>query len=57
MKKPHRASRERVLKGTLDGPSRTIEVEPVKLPAPAPNQPSSPPEREPERTPAPTRQG
>ncbi|MGH9118473.1 MAG: hypothetical protein ACRD0A_11560 [Acidimicrobiales bacterium] len=57
MKKSPRTSKERVLRGTLDGPSRTIEVEPVTQPTPAPSPPAAPPEREPERTPAKTRRG
>jgi hypothetical protein len=56
MKDKHRRPKERVLRGTLDGPSKTIEVEPVTLPAPAPT-PSTPPERDPEREPTPTRPG
>ena len=38
----------RRLRGSLDGPSRTITVEPVETPAPAP-----PPEIRPERQPDP----
>ena len=36
------------LTGSLDGPSRTITVEPVETPTPAP-PPAVRPEREPER--------
>jgi hypothetical protein len=53
MKDKHRRPKERVLKGTLDGPSKTIEVEPVTLPAPPP-APAPEPERRPEREPAKT---
>jgi len=35
--------------GTLDGPSRTIVVEPIRVPAKQPHQPAVAPEREPER--------
>ena len=42
-----RRSRSR-LTGSLDGPSRTITVEPVETPTPAP-PPEIRPEREPER--------
>jgi hypothetical protein len=56
MKDKHRRPKERVLKGTLDGPSKTIEVEPVTVPTPAP-APSPEPERRPEREPAKTNQG
>jgi hypothetical protein len=38
----------RRLRGSLDGPSRTITVEPVETPMPAP-PPEIRPEREPER--------
>lgn len=41
-----RRDRERPL-ATLDGPSRTIRVEPIELPAPAPReQPEPQPERD-----------
>lgn len=44
-----RRSRSRSrLTGSLDGPSRTITVEPVETPAPAP-LPDTSPERKPER--------
>jgi hypothetical protein len=46
---PPRRSRSH-LTGSLDGPSRTITVEPVETPAPAP-----PPEVRPEREPEPER--
>jgi hypothetical protein len=42
------------LKGSLDGPSRTITVEPVETPTPAP-PPEIRPEREPERPSKPSR--
>ena len=42
------------LTGSLDGPSRTITVEPVETPAPAP-PPAVLPEREPERPSKPSR--
>jgi len=42
------------LTGSLDGPSRTITVEPVETPVPAP-PPEVHPEREPERPPKPSR--
>jgi hypothetical protein len=42
------------LTGSLDGPSRTITVEPVETPTPAP-APVVHPEREPERPPKPSR--
>jgi hypothetical protein len=42
------------LNGSLDGPSRTITVEPVETPAPAP-APAVLPEREPERPSKPSR--
>ena len=44
----------RRLRGSLDGPSRTITVEPVEAPAPAP-PPEIRPEREPERPSKPSR--
>ena len=42
------------LTGSLDGPSRTITVEPVETPTPAP-PPAIRPEREPERPSKPSR--
>ena len=48
-----RRSRSR-LTGSLDGPSRTITVEPVETPAPAP-PPAVRPEPQPERPSAPSR--
>jgi len=47
------SSRPRKPLGSLDGPSRTITVEPVETPvtAPPPREPA--PSREPERPPAP----
>jgi hypothetical protein len=47
-----RRSRSQLI-GSLDGPSRTITVEPVETPAPAP-PPEVRPEREPERPSRPT---
>ena len=44
----------RRLRGSLDGPSRTITVEPVETPAPAP-PPEIRPEREPDRPSKPSR--
>jgi hypothetical protein len=44
----------RRLRGSLDGPSRTITVEPVEAPMPAP-APEIRPEREPERPSKPSR--
>jgi hypothetical protein len=41
------------LRATLDGPSRTITVEPVETPAPAPPPTVEPERRPPEREPAP----
>ena len=56
----HAASRPLV--GTLDGPSKTITVEPIRVPAGKPLRPAVAPERkpdhskpEPEREPAPVR--
>ena len=54
------SSRPREPVGSLDGPSRTITVEPVETPvtAPAPREPAAPrepqrpPDPKPERTPA-----
>lgn len=47
----------RPLVGSLDGPSRTIIVEPLRAPAIAPLPPAVAPEREPERSePAPERE-
>ena len=40
-----------LLTGSLDGPSRTITVEPVEVPVPAP-PPEIRPEREPEKKPS-----
>jgi len=58
----HRPSNPRRPVGTLDGPSRTITVEPIHVPAKQPvtpavtPEPSGPsPERKPEREPAPAR--
>ena len=45
---------DRRLRGSLDGPSRTITVEPVETPAPAP-PPEIRPEREPDRPSTPSR--
>jgi hypothetical protein len=45
------------LVGSLDGPSKTIVVEPLSVPAKQPRQPAVAPEPEPERSkPAPTRE-
>ena len=44
----------RRLRGSLDGPSRTITVEPVEAPTPAP-PPEIHPEREPDRPSEPSR--
>ena len=44
----------RRLRGSLDGPSRTITVEPVETPAPVP-APEIRPEREPDRPSKPSR--
>ena len=44
----------RRLRGSLDGPSRTITVEPVETPTPAP-PPEIRPEREPDRPSKPSR--
>lgn len=44
----------RRLRGSLDGPSRTITVEPVETPAPVP-APEIRPEREPNRPSEPSR--
>jgi hypothetical protein len=44
----------RSLRGSLDGPSRTIIVEPVETPAPTP-PPEIRPEREPDRPSEPSR--
>jgi len=44
----------RRLRGSLDGPSRTITVEPVEVPTPAP-PPEIRPEREPDRPSEPPR--
>ena len=44
----------RRLRGSLDGPSRTITVEPVETPVPAP-PPEIRPEREPDRPSTPSR--
>jgi hypothetical protein len=58
----HRPSKPRRPVGTLDGPSRTITVEPIQVPAKQPEtpsvtpEPSEPaPERDPEREPVPAR--
>jgi hypothetical protein len=45
---------ERPLRNSLDGPSRTITVEPVQVPVTAP-EPRTTPEREPARPAAPAR--
>lgn len=56
-------AKSRALVGSLDGPSKTIIVEPVRVPATAPLPPAVPPDRsepepsdpERERVPAPSR--
>ena len=51
----HTVSRRPV--GSLDGPSKTITVEPVQIPATRPAQPAVAPEPAPERSePAPERE-
>lgn len=53
----HRHTVSRPPVGTLDGPSKTIIVEPIKIPAGKPLPPAVAPEREPERSkPAPDRE-
>ena len=54
MKLPRSEPRPTRLRGSLDGPSRTIIVEPVETPMPAP-PPEIRPEREPERPSKPSR--
>ena len=54
MKFPQPTPRRSQLTGSLDGPSRTITVEPVETPTPAP-PPEERPEREPERPSKPSR--
>ena len=50
-----RTPREQQPRGSLDGPSRTITVEPVETPTPAPPPEVHPePPREPERPSTPT---
>ncbi|HKE78001.1 MAG TPA: hypothetical protein VKB54_01795 [Solirubrobacteraceae bacterium] len=50
-----REPREQRLRGSLDGPSRTITVEPVETPTPAPPPEVRPePSREPARPASPT---
>lgn len=52
----HRPTKPRQPVGTLDGPSKTITVEPIRVPATQPATPAVTPEREPERSePAPER--
>jgi hypothetical protein len=52
----HRKSGDRQLVGSLDGPSRTITVEPLRVPE-APQVPPAIPEPAPERSdPAPERE-
>ena len=46
----HRHTLPRPLVGTLDGPSKTIVVEPIQIPAGKPLPPAVTPEREPERS-------
>jgi hypothetical protein len=45
-----RNSRARGTVGSLDGPSKTIIVEPLRIPAAPPLPPPATPEREPERS-------
>jgi hypothetical protein len=45
----HRQTVPRRLVGSLDGPSKTITVEPIRVPATAPAQPAVAPEPAPER--------
>jgi len=53
----HRHNVPSRLVGSLDGPSKTIVVEPLRIPATQPRQPAVAPEREPERSkPGPTRE-
>jgi len=53
----HRHTVSRPLVGSLDGPSKTIIVEPLQIPAGPPLPPATAPEREPERAqPKPDRQ-
>jgi hypothetical protein len=47
----HRHNVPARLVGSLDGPSKTIVVEPLRVPATQPRQPAVAPEREPEREP------
>ena len=54
MKFPQPTPRRSHLTGSLDGPSRTITVEPVETPTPAP-PPELRAEREPERPSKPSR--
>jgi hypothetical protein len=49
----HRHTKPRKPVGTLDGPSKTITVEPIRVPVTQPVTPAVTPEREPERS-APT---
>jgi len=44
----HRHTVPRQPVGSLDGPSRTITVEPLRVPATQPAQPTVAPERQPE---------
>ena len=46
-RRPERAMRERLPLGSLDGPSRTIIVEPVEAPVPAPAPEADPPAPQP----------
>ena len=53
----HRTTESRRLVGSLDGPSRTIIVEPLRVPATEPLPPAVIPEPAPERSePAPERE-
>jgi hypothetical protein len=46
----HRHNVSTPLVGSLDGPSKTIIVEPLRVPATQPLQPAVTPERDPERS-------
>jgi hypothetical protein len=53
----HRHNVSRPLVGSLDGPSKTIIVEPIQVPARGPLPPAVAPEQEPKRSePAPERE-
>lgn len=55
MSRLHLTETSQRLRGELEGPSRTIIVEPIETPVPAPEpapEPSREPVREPEKVPA-----